>query len=181
MPVGTDYEEVGFGFNRGVITGLLREQLGFDGIVCTDWGLLTDTPIAGERLAGPGVGRRAPERRGARCSKVARRGRRPVRRRGVPGASLVELVARGAGRRGAASTCRSRRLLREKFRLGLFDDPYVDADLAAEIVGASRLPARRRRGAAAVRSSSSRTTATLPLARPAEALRRGHRSRAAWP
>ena len=25
MPVGTEHEEVGFGFNHGVITGLLRE------------------------------------------------------------------------------------------------------------------------------------------------------------
>ena len=28
MPVGTEYEEVGFGFNRGVITGLLRGAMG---------------------------------------------------------------------------------------------------------------------------------------------------------
>ena len=42
MPIGTEYEEVGFGFNRDVITGLLRERYGFDGIVCTDWGLITD-------------------------------------------------------------------------------------------------------------------------------------------
>ena len=42
MPVGTEHEEVGFSFNRSVITGLLREQLAFDGIVCTDWGLITD-------------------------------------------------------------------------------------------------------------------------------------------
>ena len=42
MPVGTEYEEVGFGFNKSVITGLLRERFGFDGIVCTDWGLISD-------------------------------------------------------------------------------------------------------------------------------------------
>ena len=63
MPVGTDYEEVGFGFNRQVITGLLRE-LGFDGIVCTDWGLLIDAQSR-DALAGPGVGCRAPRSRRA--------------------------------------------------------------------------------------------------------------------
>ena len=47
MPVGTALEEVGFGFNRGVITALLREHYGFDGVVLSDWGLLSDTPIAG--------------------------------------------------------------------------------------------------------------------------------------
>ena len=55
MPVGTEHEEVGFSFNRSVITGLLREQLAFDGIVCTDWGLITDVPDAGELgTRGPG-------------------------------------------------------------------------------------------------------------------------------
>src|SRR5262249_42592837 len=44
-PVGTPYEEVGFGFNRDVITGLLRERYGFDGVVCTDWGLVTDAQL----------------------------------------------------------------------------------------------------------------------------------------
>ena len=33
MPVGLPIEEVGFSFNRAVITGLLREKYGFDGIV----------------------------------------------------------------------------------------------------------------------------------------------------
>ncbi len=31
----------------------------------------------------------------------------------------------------------ARRLLRDKFRLGLFDDPYVDAGAAADVVGRS--------------------------------------------
>jgi len=42
MPVGTKYEELGFGFNKGIITGLLRDSLGFDGLVCTDWSLIND-------------------------------------------------------------------------------------------------------------------------------------------
>ena len=49
LPVGTEYEEVGFGFNRSVITGLLRRRCEFDGVVCSDWGLLTDTMIAVRR------------------------------------------------------------------------------------------------------------------------------------
>lgn len=55
MPIGTPYEEVGFGFNRGVITGLLREQLGFDGIVCTDWGC-SPTPRSWVSRCPPGPG-----------------------------------------------------------------------------------------------------------------------------
>lgn len=44
-PVGTEYEEVSMGFNKGIVTDLLRGDLGFDGIVVTDWGLITDTVI----------------------------------------------------------------------------------------------------------------------------------------
>lgn len=47
-PIGTEYEEVSMGFNKGIVTDLLREGLGFDGIVVTDWGLITDTVIAGQ-------------------------------------------------------------------------------------------------------------------------------------
>ena len=40
QPIGLPgIEEVGFGFNRDVLTRLLREKYGFDGVVCTDWGL----------------------------------------------------------------------------------------------------------------------------------------------
>ena len=48
MPVGLPLEEVGFSFNKGVVTGLLREKYAFDGIVCTDWGLLTDAMIGSD-------------------------------------------------------------------------------------------------------------------------------------
>ena len=50
MPVGTDWEEVGFAFNHDVITDLLRGELGFDGIVCTDWGLVADSVILGQPM-----------------------------------------------------------------------------------------------------------------------------------
>jgi|tagenome__1003787_1003787.scaffolds.fasta_scaffold16925755_2 hypothetical protein len=33
----------------------------------------------------------------------------------------------------------ARRLLREKFRLGLFDNPFVDADRADQLVGTSKV------------------------------------------
>ena len=53
MPVdlvldGEPVEPVGFGFNRQIVTGLPRDRLGFTGIVCSDWGLVTDGEIMGE-------------------------------------------------------------------------------------------------------------------------------------
>lgn len=49
-PVGLPIEEVGFGFNKDVITGLLRQRYGFDGVVCTDWRLLNPVVVDGEVL-----------------------------------------------------------------------------------------------------------------------------------
>ncbi|NSW95075.1 MAG: glycoside hydrolase family 3 protein, partial [Bacteroidales bacterium] len=50
IPSGQTTEDVGFGFNRDIITGLLRNKYNFDGIVCTDWGLLSDTKIFGKKI-----------------------------------------------------------------------------------------------------------------------------------
>src|SRR3954454_5755526 len=53
LPVGLELdgepvEEVAFSFNRRIITGLLREELGYDGVLVTDWGLVTDVEIFGK-------------------------------------------------------------------------------------------------------------------------------------
>jgi beta-glucosidase len=132
MPVGTEPEEVGFGFNRGVVTGLLRDRFGFDGVVCADWGLLTDSHIFGRVLEARawGVEHLTLEERTKQAIEagVDQFGGedRPevivalVESRQVPESRIDESV---------------RRLLRDKFRLGLFDEPFVDPDAAREIVG----------------------------------------------
>ena len=57
---------------------------------------------------------------------------------------VVELVR--SGRIDEARIDASvRRLLRDKFRLGLFDDPYVDAQAAADVVGQAEFLDRGRR------------------------------------
>ena len=105
MPVGTALEEVGFGFNRGVITALLRERYGFDGVVCTDWGLLNDTSDRRHDLAGARLGRRAPDRRGADAEGPRRR-RRPVRRRAcAPTCSSISSARAVLPRSGSTSPC----------------------------------------------------------------------------
>jgi beta-glucosidase len=38
IPMGQTSENVGFGYNKDIITGLLRNTYKFEGIVCTDWG-----------------------------------------------------------------------------------------------------------------------------------------------
>jgi beta-glucosidase len=50
MPVGTEYDEVTFGHNKGIITDLPRGELGFDGISRIDWGLVKDATILGQPM-----------------------------------------------------------------------------------------------------------------------------------
>lgn len=42
VPKGQTAEEVGMAFNKSIITELLRKKYGYNGVVCTDWGLITD-------------------------------------------------------------------------------------------------------------------------------------------
>ncbi len=128
MPVGTDWDEVGFGFNKSVIIGLLREQLGFDGIVCTDWGLVSDHPGLGDL----GVARAWGVEHLSREERVLR-----VIDAGVDqfGGEDCTDVLLGLVRDGRVTESRIdqsvRRLLRVTFALGLFERPFVDEDVAA--------------------------------------------------
>lgn len=45
---GRAIPEVGFGYNRDIITGLLREELAYDGMVLSDFGLVTDAEVFGK-------------------------------------------------------------------------------------------------------------------------------------
>ena len=41
IPVGQTNEEVAMAFNKYVLTDLLRNELGYDGVICSDWGVIT--------------------------------------------------------------------------------------------------------------------------------------------
>lgn len=133
MPVGLELEEVGFGFNQGVIEGMLRGTYGFDGIVCTDWGLVTDSEMFGYPFPARAWGVEGLDELG-RVEKILNAGCDQL-----GGEARPELVVRlvESGRIAETRIDMSvRRLLREKFRLGLFDDRrYVDPDAAEELVG----------------------------------------------
>lgn len=133
MPVGTALEEVGFGFNKDVVTDLLRGKYGFDGVVCTDWTLLKDMKILGMNAM--------PARAwGVENLSLADRAQKIIEA-GVDqfgGEACPEIIIQLV-RESKISEARIdqsvRRLLRDKFRLGLFDNPFVDVDAAERIVG----------------------------------------------
>ncbi|MGX5697552.1 glycoside hydrolase family 3 protein [Agromyces soli] len=138
MPVGTEHEEVGFGFNKSVITGLLRERYGFDGVVCTDWGLINDAAIMGAPFPARawGVEHLTPRER---VKKVLDAGCDQFGGESCP-ELVIELVRDGEIEEARVDAS-ARRLLREKFVLGLFEHRYVDVEHARRVVGSAEFVA----------------------------------------
>ncbi|MFN8444428.1 MAG: glycoside hydrolase family 3 N-terminal domain-containing protein [Caldilineaceae bacterium] len=132
MPVGTQYEEVGFSYSKGIITDLLRKHYGFDGVVCSDWGLVTDRQVMGRTMFARAWGVEHLSRL-ERVKKIIDAGVDQFGGEECP-ELVVELVRSGQINEARIDES-ARRLLREKFRLGLFDSPYIDLDYALTTVG----------------------------------------------
>lgn len=152
VPMGTEYEEVGFSFNKEIVTDLLRKELGFDGIVCSDWGILGATPWGVEHLSFEERMIRALD---AGVDQFGGESSPEV---------LIRLVKEGKISEARIDTS-ARRLLKEKFALGLFDYPMVDVDKAERTVGTAEA---RAAGMAAQTSAhtllvNARNAAKLPL------------------
>ncbi|MEM7113112.1 MAG: glycoside hydrolase family 3 N-terminal domain-containing protein [Chloroflexota bacterium] len=132
IPVDQTNENVAMAFNKAIITTLLREKYGFDGVVCTDWGLITDTNMMG--ITWParawGVEHLSEAERVAKAISVG------VDQFG--GESRPDLVVELV-ENGRLSTDRIdqsvRRILRQKFQLGLFDNPFVDTSQVPVVFG----------------------------------------------
>ena len=139
---GKPLEPVGPGFNRGLIGNLLRSQMGYGGIVISDWGILSDcpetcknptarSPQTGEAIGMPwGVKSLSLVERAA---KIVNAGVDQVGGADDP-APFIAAVRAGKISRRRIDEAVSRVML-IKFRLGLFDNPYVDPAAAEHIVG----------------------------------------------
>jgi beta-glucosidase len=132
IPMGQTEEDVAMSFNKSIITSLLRDKYKYDGVVCTDWGLITDlkTPAFTWPARAWGVEKLSEKER---VEKAINAG---VDQFG--GESRPELVVQlvKEGRLNEDRINQSvRRLLRQKFELGLFDDPFVDESKVRSTVG----------------------------------------------
>ncbi len=132
IPVGQTSEDVGFSYNKDIITGMLREKYHFDGIVCTDWGLVTDQNILwmeGKPASAHGVENLTAIER---VKKIIDAGCDMFGGESIP-ELVVELVKSGQVSEDRINIS-VRRILREKFKLGLFDNPYLTEE-ATSIFG----------------------------------------------
>jgi beta-glucosidase len=164
-PLGLDLEEVGFGYNKDVVTSLLREKYGFDGVVCTDWGLVNDVVVNGEVLFPARAWGAEDLSAAGRVRKIIEAGCDQFGGEFCP-ELIVELV--NSGELSEERLDQSvRRLLRDKFRLGLFDDPFVDVQAVESIAGREDFVAAgelaQRRSMVLLKNGNSASGTVLPL------------------
>ena len=117
IPVGHD--TVGVNFSKSMIADLLREKLGFQGVVVTDW--LRNMPWGVEKLT---------EKERQKMMVMA--GVDQIGGDNDP-KYIIEL-ARDGSVPAAVIDAAARRVLRAMFQLGVFENPYVDPARTATVV-----------------------------------------------
>lgn len=130
-------ENVAQNFSKYIINDLLREKYGFEGVVCTDWGVTGDCF---------GVGIHSGKPYGVEHLTVAERRKRAIEV-GVDQfggcddkGPVVEAYNQLCAQNGEEWTrnrfeASARRLLINIFRTGLFENPYLDPKVSDGIVG----------------------------------------------
>ncbi len=137
VPQGTPYPAVAYTYDQELLRGVLRQQLGFEGIINSDTGPIEMMPWGVEQLT------------------VAQRYQRALEAGvnlfgGNADPALLLAVAQAQPTLLPLIDDSVRRLLKEEFALGLFENPYVDAAAAEKTVNT---PHMRARAALALRKS----------------------------
>jgi beta-glucosidase len=121
IPVGKD--TVGINFSQAMINGLLREKMGFQGLVVTDF--LRNMPWGVEKLSEKD-----------RQKTIVLAGVDQIGGDNDP--SVILAGVKDGGIPMAVVDRAARRILRPVFQLGLFENPYVDPEQAKATVASER-------------------------------------------
>lgn len=130
-------ENVGNGYSKYLITDLLRDKYGYDGVVCSDW-LITKDVTAIERFEGKSWGVESLTE-AERHYKVIEAGADQFGGNNEMG-PVLEAYKMGVAEHGE-EYMRKRfetsavRLLKNIFRVGLFENPYLDVVMTEVTVG----------------------------------------------
>ena len=154
IPMNVTGENVGMAFNKEILTDLLREKLGFDGVICTDWGVTSLMCWGVEELSVA-----------ERCEKAIEAGVDQFGGDHTP--EIIADLVKGGEISESRTNESARRLLRVIFQLGLFENPYVDPELAKEIVGNAEFQAAadlaQRKSIVLLKNKATAGGKTLPL------------------
>ena len=142
---GITLEQVGAGFDKALLTDLLRGKYGFDGVILSDWGITSDCDGNCRNGTPAGV---APSFIGFGTPwgmEDATKQQRYVRATlagmdqfgGVTEAQYLTQAVQQGLLTEARITQSARRVLIQKFQQGLFEHPFVDAAKASTTVGSA--------------------------------------------
>ena len=113
IPIDQTEENVAMAFNKYILSDLLREDIGFDGVICSDWGIITGRHWGVNDLS---IEERYKKSINAGIDQFG----------GETDTSyLIKLVRENKILESRIDNS-VRRILINKFDLGLFDDPFVD-------------------------------------------------------
>lgn len=121
VPKGLTSEDLGMAYNKEIITDLLRNKLGYTGVVNSDTGVSTGMPWGVENLSVKDRYKKAIE---AGVDRIGGDATPEI---------IVELV-KGGGLTEARIDESARRIMRVYFGLGLFENPYANPEDAEHTV-----------------------------------------------
>ncbi|MGN6398512.1 MAG: glycoside hydrolase family 3 N-terminal domain-containing protein [Mucilaginibacter sp.] len=131
-------EDRGNSYSKYLITDLLRTKYGYDGVVCTDWLVTADEGKTPDVFAGKSWGME-DKTVAERHYKVLMAGVDQFGGNNVAG-PVIEAYQMGVKEHGepfmrARFEQSAVRLLRNIFRVGLFENPYLDVETSKKTVG----------------------------------------------
>ena len=121
IAVDQSHENIAIGFNRYLLNDLLREKLNYDGVICSDWGIITGRHWGVTNLTIP-----------ERYIKAINAGVDQFGGEMHP-EIVVQLVKENKIDESRIDRS-ARRILKNKFELGLFDDPFVDIESVDKLI-----------------------------------------------
>ena len=131
-------ENVGNSYSKYLIQDLLREQLGYDGVVCTDWGITHDIGHTEEEFAGKCWGVEGLTEAQRHCKALeAGVDQFGGNNDAAPVLEAYQMLCGKFGEEAALARFRRSacRLLLNIFRTGLFENPYLDLENSEKTVG----------------------------------------------
>ena len=129
VPLTLDMENSAIG-SKATLQDLLRDQMGFEGIIQTDWGMIWAIQEALGTMTGEEVSDEEPILIGVTQSRVDGIGGESIR--------LIDQMEQYTNEGKIDEdilTAAATRIVKVKFQMGVFENPYCDVDYAVSFVG----------------------------------------------